>query len=82
MPHMLKIKLFRYGKRNQPHYRIVVSETRAKCGGKYIDLLGTYNPGTAPSTLTLDVEKYTNWISKGAQPTATVNALANKAKTV
>jgi small subunit ribosomal protein S16 len=76
---MLKIKLFRYGKNNQAHYRIVVAERRSKRGGQYIDLLGTYTPDAEPSLITLDQAKYTNWIKKGAQPTATVSALAVKA---
>lgn len=75
---MLKIKLQRIGKRNQPGYRIVVAEGRSKLTGAYIDLLGTYNPRTEPSTITLDSEKYKQWLKKGAQPTDTVRLLAKK----
>lgn len=78
---MLKIKLFRYGKRNQPYYRIVVAERRSKRGGSYTDLIGTYNPLTDPPTVTFDTQKYTNWLQKGAQPTPTVKRLALKTAT-
>jgi small subunit ribosomal protein S16 len=75
---MLKIKLFRYGKNSEPRYRVVVAERRSKRGGAYIDALGFYNPQTEPPTITLDQSKYINWLNKGAQPTATVAALAKK----
>jgi small subunit ribosomal protein S16 len=75
---MLKIKLFRTGKRGHALYRIVVAEARSKRDGKHSDLLGTYDPHTTPSEFKLDVEKYTNWLKKGAQPTETVRKLANK----
>lgn len=77
---MLKIKLFRFGKKNQPKYRIVVVESRSKCGGRYVDLLGNYDPLTKPSQITLDLKKYQDWLSKGAQPTTTVKQLALKVK--
>lgn len=75
---MLKIKLFRTGKRGHSLYRIVVAEARSKRDGKNSDLLGTYDPHTNPPTFNLDVEKYTNWLKKGAQPTETVRKLAKK----
>lgn len=75
---MLKIKLSRTGKRNQPSYRIIVNEARSKRDGKYTDLLGTYNPLTNPSTIKLDLDKYQAWLEKGAQPTDTVRQLAEK----
>lgn len=77
---MLKIKLFRIGKRGQPFYRIVVSEARSKSNGKYIALLGTYNPLSKSSEIKIDLEKYNKWLEKGAQPTATIRSLANKIK--
>jgi len=76
---MLKIRLKRTGKRNQPSFRIVVTEARSKQGGKFTDLLGHYNPLTKPSTIKLDKAKYQKWIKKGAQPTDTVRHLAQKA---
>lgn len=76
---MLKVKLFRVGKKGQPSYRIVVSPDRAKRGGKYIALLGTYNPLTDPATIKLDKKSYASWLEKGAKPTDTVRRLAAKA---
>lgn len=76
---MLKIKLFRTGKKNQPQYRVVVVEAKSKRDGKYTELLGTYNPLQNPPAFDIDVEKYNNWVKKGAQPTDTVRKLAEKA---
>ncbi|NMC36130.1 30S ribosomal protein S16 [Candidatus Beckwithbacteria bacterium] len=69
---MLKIKLSRIGKKNQPFYRIIVAEARSKRDGKYIDLLGTYNPVVTPKEIKLDTKKYDEWVNKGAQATPTV----------
>ena len=76
---MLKIKLFPTGKRNQRKFRIVIAEARSKREGKYLEVLGFYDPLTDPATLSLDKERYRRWIEKGAQPTQTVRLLANKA---
>ncbi|HYD34544.1 MAG TPA: 30S ribosomal protein S16 [Vitreimonas sp.] len=73
---MLKVKLARFGKKKQPHYRIVVNEARDKRDGSYVALLGHYAPTQTPKTLTLDVEAYNEWLKKGAQPTETVASLA------
>lgn len=75
---MLKIKLQRVGKRNQAQYRIIVAEAKSKVTGKYIDLLGTYNPRLNPSEFKLDINKYKEWLKKGAQPTDTIRKLAKK----
>jgi small subunit ribosomal protein S16 len=72
---MLKIKLARFGKRNQPHFRIVVNEAKDKRDGSYVALLGHYIPAEDPKVLKLDVKEYESWIAKGAQPTETVAAL-------
>jgi small subunit ribosomal protein S16 len=71
---MLKIKLARFGKKHQPHYRIVVNEARDKRDGKYVALLGHYSPVT-PKELVIEVALYQEWVKKGAQPTPTVAAL-------
>jgi small subunit ribosomal protein S16 len=75
---MLKIKLARFGKRNQPHYRIVVTEARSKRDGSYTELIGHYAPTQIPKILELDLQKYQSWVAKGAQPTETVAGLAKK----
>lgn len=77
---MLKIKLARFGKRNQPHYRIVVNEARDKRDGSYVDNLGHYAPTQTPKLLDVDVKKYDDWVSKGAIPTDTVKGLVERFK--
>ena len=71
---MLKIKLARFGKKHQAHYRIVVNEARDKRDGKYVALLGHYSP-VVPKKLEIDVKAYEEWVKKGAQATETVAAL-------
>jgi small subunit ribosomal protein S16 len=77
---VLKIKLSRTGKRNQPYYRIVVAEKRSKLTGQYIDLLGNYDPNDPKNKLTIDKKRYADWITKGAKPTDTVRQLVAKQK--
>ena len=72
---MLKIKLTRLGKKKQPQYRIIVTEARSKRDGKYVDLLGTYNPMVQPKEIKLNTKAYEEWVKKGAQPTETVASL-------
>jgi small subunit ribosomal protein S16 len=75
---MLKIKLARFGKKKQPHYRIVVNEARDKRDGKYVDVVGHYAPTQSPKLLDVDLKKYEEWTKKGAQPTDTVSALVTR----
>ncbi len=75
---MLKIRLSKTGKRNQPSFRIVVQEAQSKRDGKYLDRLGYYNPRQEPAEFKLDKKKYKEWIKKGAKPTPTVKSLAEK----
>lgn len=75
---MLKIKLVRFGKKGQPHYRIVIQEARTKRDGAYTALLGHYAPTQTPKILNLDLQAYREWIAKGAQPTETVASLAKR----
>lgn len=72
---MLKIKLARFGKRNQPHYRIIINTDREKRDGKYMAQVGHYSPAQTPKILVIDVKAYKEWLAKGAQPTPTVAAL-------
>lgn len=72
---MLKIKLARFGKKKQPHFRIVINEARDKRDGSYVAIVGHYAPSQQPKVLEIDVEAYQAWIKKGAQPTDTVAAL-------
>jgi len=77
---MLKIKLARFGKKNQAHYRIVVNEARDRRDGKYVALLGHYSPSYQPKVLEIDIKAYEEWIAKGAQATDTVAALYKRVK--
>ncbi len=75
---MLKIRLRRMGAIRQPHYRIVVADSRAPRDGAFIELLGHYNPLTNPATIQVDVAKYEEWKKKGAQPTDAVASLVKQ----
>ena len=76
---MVKIRLRRLGAKKAPYYRIVVADSRSPRDGRCIEEIGTYNPLTEPSTITVDTEKAQQWIKNGAQPTDTVKALLKKA---
>ena len=76
---MVKIRLRRMGAKKNPYYRIVVADSRSPRDGRCIEEIGTYNPLTSPSTVTVDAEKTQQWIRNGAQPTDTVKALLKKA---
>ena len=72
---MVKIRLRRMGAKKAPFYRIVVADARSPRDGRCIEEIGTYNPLTNPSTITVDAEKAKTWIRNGAQPTDTVRGL-------
>jgi small subunit ribosomal protein S16 len=79
---VLKIRLKRMGSRQDPFYRVVVSDSRSTPQSGVVESLGTYHPGTNPATVQLDVAKAEAWIKKGAHPSETVRSLLSKAKTV
>ena len=70
-----KIRLARVGSKKNPIYRVVVADSRSPRDGRFIEIVGRYNPQTQPSTIDLDAEKIQDWISKGAQPTNSVRRL-------
>lgn len=72
---MVKIRLRRMGAKKQPTYRLVVADSRSPRDGRFIEILGHYNPRTEPKTLEVNEEKAKEWLSKGAQPTETVRRL-------
>lgn len=72
---MLKIRLKRTGKKHEPHYRIVVTEARSRRDGRPVAEIGSWHPTEKKQTI--DMKKYNEWVSKGAQPTATVRKLAS-----
>ena len=75
----VKIRLTRMGDKKSPFYRIVVADGRVARDGKYIELIGTYNPLTNPAEVKIDNDLAKKWISQGAQPTDTVRSLLEKA---
>ena len=76
---MLRIRLRRVGKKKAPAYRIVVADSRSPRDGKFIEVLGLYDPLTDPVTVNVDAEKVRNWVGKGAQPSETVERLMRNA---
>jgi len=70
-----KIRLARHGKKHHAYYHIVVADSRAPRDGKFIEILGNYNPNTNPATINLDNDKALSWLNKGAQPTDTCRAI-------
>jgi small subunit ribosomal protein S16 len=75
----LRIRLRRMGRKKSPHYRIVVAESSMPRDGRFVEIVGHYNPTTNPATLVVDRDKALSWIGKGATATDTVNSLFKKA---
>lgn len=71
----VKLRLTRVGKTKQPHYRVIAADSRRARDGRFIEILGQYNPRTEPSTLKIDNDKAVQWLLKGAQPTERVRKL-------
>ncbi|HUA09838.1 MAG TPA: 30S ribosomal protein S16 [Candidatus Acidoferrales bacterium] len=71
----MKIRLRRMGAKKQPTYRFIVADSRSPRDGRFIEILGHYNPRTEPKTLEVNAEKAKEWLAKGAQPTETVRRL-------
>jgi small subunit ribosomal protein S16 len=74
------IRLRRTGTTRKPAYRVVVADSRAARDGKFIEVIGHYNPLTEPPTIKIEVEKAQAWIAKGAQPSNTVKTLLARAR--
>lgn len=70
-----RIRLARVGSKKNPIYRVVVADARSPRDGKFIEIVGQYNPQTDPSTINLDEERVRDWIGKGAQPSDSVRRL-------
>ena len=75
----VKIRLTRVGSKKNPIYRVVVADSRSPRDGRFIEIVGRYNPQTDPSTIHLDEGKIKDWMAKGAQPTAPVSRLIRAA---
>ena len=74
----VKIRLNRMGAKKNPFYRIVVADSRAPRDGRFIEILGNYDPSQQPAAVNVDEAKVIDWMSKGAQPTDTVKNLLSK----
>ncbi len=71
----VKIRLARAGAKKAPFYRVVAADSRAPRDGRFIEILGRYNPRTQPSTVELDLAKVDAWLGKGALPTEAAEKL-------
>jgi small subunit ribosomal protein S16 len=70
-----RIRLARVGSKKNPVYRVVVADSRSPRDGRFIEIIGRYNPQSDPSIIDLDEDKVKDWIAKGAQPSETVRRL-------
>lgn len=79
---MVVIRLARFGKKHSPRYRITVADSRRWLGGKFIEVVGHYNPTPhgKEQGFVCDMDKVQNWIAKGAQPSERVKSLLRKAQ--
>jgi len=75
----VKLRLTRVGSKKNPIYRVVVADSRSPRDGRFIEIVGRYNPQTDPSTIELDESKIADWLAKGAQPTQPVSKLMKAA---
>ena len=74
----VKIRSTSTGDKKPPFYRVVVADSRSPRDGKFIDIIGTYNPLTNPAEIKIDSEKASKWLSNGAVPTETAKSLLVK----
>jgi small subunit ribosomal protein S16 len=71
----VKLRLTRVGSKKNPIYRVVAADSRSPRDGRFLEIVGRYNPQTDPSTIVLDEAKVKDWLGKGAQPTEAVARL-------
>ena len=74
----VKLRLKRMGSKQKPFYRIVAADSRSPRDGKFIELVGTYNPIKGEEVVTIDEEKAIKWLNNGAEPTDTVRNILSK----
>ena len=75
----VKIRLKRMGSKQQPFYRIVAADSRSPRDGRFIEIVGTYDPIKGADKVTIDEEKILNWLKNGAEPTDTVRNILSHA---
>lgn len=71
----VRLRLMRMGKKKQPTYRVVAADARSPRDGRFIEIVGTYNPRTEPSQIKIDNAKAVHWLREGAQPSERVRKL-------
>ncbi|HLT68985.1 MAG TPA: 30S ribosomal protein S16 [Acidimicrobiales bacterium] len=71
----VKLRLMRMGKKKQPTYRVVAADSRSPRDGRFIEIVGSYDPRREPSVVRIDNDKAVDWLRKGAQPTDAVRKL-------
>ena len=76
---MLSIRLRRTGSSKRPHYRVVVTDSHARRDGRFVEIIGHYDPRRNPATVKIDDQRAQYWISKGARPSETVRNLLKQA---
>ncbi len=74
----VKMRLTRMGSRKKPYYRIIVADSVSPRDGKFIEIVGSYDPKKNPAEITLKEDRIKEWLSKGAEPTLTVSQLLGK----
>ena len=77
---MLRIRLTRVGKKKQPSYRIVVIEKKNARNGRFVEIVGHYNPRQDPAVVEMKADRVQYWLSKGAQPSDTVRSFIRAQK--
>ncbi|MGL1930194.1 MAG: 30S ribosomal protein S16 [Desulfotalea sp.] len=75
----VRIRLTRMGRKKKPFYRVVVADSKSARDGKFLDIVGTYDPMQDPAVITVNNEKLDQWMDRGALPTTTVKSLLKKA---
>ena len=74
----VKIRLARMGAKKKPFYRVVVADGQAKRDGRFLEIIGTYDPHQDPAEVKIKQDRLEDWLSKGAQPTTTVASLMKR----
>jgi small subunit ribosomal protein S16 len=75
---MLAIRLRRAGSKNRPFFRVVVTERKSARDGRFVEVLGSYNPRTKPESMVIDRERLDHWLKAGARPSDTIRTLVDR----
>jgi small subunit ribosomal protein S16 len=78
----VRIRLTRFGRKKKPFYRIIVADSESKRDGKFLDIIGTYDPLKDPAVININSDKLQEWLGRGALPTTTVKSLIKKTSSV